>query len=417
VPKPRAAKLETPTARRKLPIRRKPFFVTVSPNVRLAYRRNLGPGTWSVRVTGPGIDWLERIALADDLEPSDGRAVLTYWEAIDSARKLARRQPGDVADESRPLTVSEALDRYEADLRARGGDVYNAKRARFHLPASILGKPVGFLRATELIRWRDALIEKGLSRASVNRTRNALRAALTLAAKRDRRLAANRHVWEEDLEALPNATMARNVILADDVVASLIAAAYKRDRKLGLLAQVLAETGARPSQAVRLTVADLDMANLRLMMPRSGKGHVHKRAAKMAERVPVPITSALAALLKQEVKGRATNAPLLTRSNGDPWGYRRNDRYREDFAAAVAACGLDPKTVSIYALRHSCISRSLLHGTPVTLLADLTDTSEREIRRHYAKRIAHHADEVARRALIDLAQPAAPNVVPLAKGR
>ena len=135
----------------------------------------------------------------------------------------------------------------------------------------------------------------------------------------DRRIA-NRHVWEEDLAALPNATEARNVVLADDVVARLIAAAYKHDRALGLLAQVIAETGARPSQAVRLVVADLDAKHFRLMMPRSGKGHTHKRPTKMQERVPVPITAALVALLKQEAKGRASNAPLLTRSNGEAWG-------------------------------------------------------------------------------------------------
>jgi len=281
VPKPRTAKLETPTARRKLPIRRKPFAVTVSPNVRLGYRRNQGPGTWSVRVTGPGIDWLKRIGLADDLEAADGKNVLSYWQAIDAARALARRQEGDAGDDSRPLTVAEVLDRYERDLEAHGGDAYNARRARIHLPASILSKPVALLRSAELIRWRDGLIAQGLARDTVNRIRTCLRAALTLAAKRDRRIR-NRHVWEEDLEALPNATMARNVVLADDVVARLVAAAFDHDHKLGLLAQVIAETGARPSQVVRLTVGDLDATNLRLLMPRSGKGHAHKRAHKIA---------------------------------------------------------------------------------------------------------------------------------------
>jgi len=416
VPKPRAAKLETPTARRKLPIRRKPFFVTVSPNVRLAYRRNLGPGTWSVRVTGPGIDWLKRIGLADDLEPADGKAVLTYWGAIDVARKLARRETGDAAtDDDRPVSVAEALDGYRRDLEARGADGYNAKRAVHHLPASMLSKPVALLGSTELCKWRDGLIEKGLSRASINRTRNALRAALTLAARRDRRIA-NRHVWEEDLAALPNATEARNVVFADDVVGRLIAAAYERDHKLGLLAQVLAETGGRPSQAVRLTVADLDAKHSRLMMPRSGKGHPHKRAHKMQERVPVPITPLLSALLKQETKSRAGNAPLLLQANGEPWGYRRNDRYRKDFGAVVAAVGLDPKT-TIYSLRHSAISRLLLRGVPVTLVADLCDTSEREIRKHYAKLISHHGDEIARRALLDVSQSPAATVVALPPGR
>src|SRR6516162_5859996 len=281
--KPRAHMLETANARRKLPIAKRPVYAKIAPNIFLGYRRNEGPGTWNVRVTGPGIDWVKRIGLADDFEPSDGRAVLTYWQALDQARKLARRQPGDQpTDDSRPITVAEALDAYEADLAARGGDPYNATRAKLHVPASLASKPVVLLRSAEVRDWRDGLIEKGLARATVNRVRTCVRAALTLAAKRDKRIT-NRHVWEENLEALPNATMARNVVLADDAVGRLITAAYGHDRQLGLLCDVVSTTGARPSQVVRLLVADLDLADRsapRLMVPRSGKGHAHKRAAK-----------------------------------------------------------------------------------------------------------------------------------------
>ena len=79
MPKPRASRLESATARRKLTVQKKPFWLIVSPNIGLGYRRNEGAGTWSVRVTGNGAAWTKRIALADDLEPADGRAVMTYW--------------------------------------------------------------------------------------------------------------------------------------------------------------------------------------------------------------------------------------------------------------------------------------------------------------------------------------------------
>src|SRR5262249_46743735 len=125
--KVRAGKLETASTRRKLPIAKRPIYVKLAPNIFLGYRPNEGPGTWNVPVTGPGIDWIKRIGLADDHEPADSRAVLSFWEAQSAARKLARRQPGDDADDSRPLTVAEALDAYERDLTARGGDAYNAK--------------------------------------------------------------------------------------------------------------------------------------------------------------------------------------------------------------------------------------------------------------------------------------------------
>jgi integrase len=290
-------------------------------------------------------------------------------------------------------------------------DPYNAKRARVHTPPSLASKPVGLLRSADMRAWRDGLIAKRLARDTVNRVRTCVRAALSLAAKRDKRIV-NRSIWEDDFDALPNATEARNVILPDDAVAKLITEAFTRDRKLGLFLQVIAETGARPSQVVRLDVADLDVANSRLLMPRSGKGHAHKRAAKMVERVPVPISHALGTMLAQDAKGRPAHARLLTRSNGEPWGYGRSDFYRAEFRAVVEAIGLDPDETTPYALRHSCISRSLLRGVPVSVVADLTDTSEREIRRHYAKLIAHHADEIARKGLLQIEPPtSAANVV------
>src|SRR6516165_7888569 len=70
-------------------------LATISPGIHLGYRRNAGAGTWSVRVADSGAEWVKRIAVADDLEPASPPHVLSYWQAIDVARSLARRQPGD----------------------------------------------------------------------------------------------------------------------------------------------------------------------------------------------------------------------------------------------------------------------------------------------------------------------------------
>src|SRR3954464_908524 len=171
MPKPRDSKLETATARRRLEPRKKPYWTTVSPGIHLGYRRNAGAGTWSVRVADGGAEWIKRIALADDLEPANPPAVLNYWQAIDVARALARRQPGEAFDESRPRTVDEALTLYENDLLSRGASPYNSRHARLHLPASILSKPAALLGATELTKWRDSLLAKGLAPSTVNRTK------------------------------------------------------------------------------------------------------------------------------------------------------------------------------------------------------------------------------------------------------
>jgi len=344
-------------------------------------------------------------------------AVLNYWQAVDAARALARRQHGEAIDESRPLTVSEALSLYEKDLLARGGSPYNSRHARLHLPGSILNKPVALLGATELRKWRDSLLAKGLAPGTVNRTKTGLRAALELAAAHDPRIA-NQRAWKVGLAALPDAHVARNVILDDAAVRRIVAAAYQHDRAVGLMTEVAAVTGARLSQLARLEVADLqaDGPEPRLLMPLSAKGRARN---KRHERRPVPISSSLALTLKQQAAGRPGEAPLLLRPNGERWGYGRRRHHRNDMRAVVEAAGLDPDVVTLYALRHSSIVRQLLANVPIRVVATLHDTSVKMIERTYSRHIASHSDDIARRALLQTAEPppAADNVVPIAKGR
>jgi hypothetical protein len=126
----RAALLETRTARLKLPVRKKPYSIRVSPSLRLGYRRNQTAGVWSVIVAdGKGGSWMKKFALADDFEESEGRHVLDFWQAQKQARVLARGgQDGENAYNNRPATVAEALDAYEKDLAARGGMTSYPKR-------------------------------------------------------------------------------------------------------------------------------------------------------------------------------------------------------------------------------------------------------------------------------------------------
>ena len=155
-------KLDSKTARLKLKPRKKPYTNRIAAGIRLAYRRNEGPGTWSV--LGGGGTWLRRLSIADDLELADGHNILDYWQAVERARELARAKD---ADSGKPVTVDAALTDYAADLAARGSRAYNAERARIHLPKALAGKTVALLTTRELSRWRDGLLTKGLAPASV----------------------------------------------------------------------------------------------------------------------------------------------------------------------------------------------------------------------------------------------------------
>jgi integrase len=405
----RSWELENRTNRLKLPVARKPLFVTVAPGIALGYRRNKVAGAWVVRAAdGSGGSWTKAFAIADDHEEANGGAVLDYWQAQDRARTLAR---GDNGGGDRPATVAEALDTYEANLLSRGANISNVRRVRFHLPPALAAKTVGLLGARELRAWRDGMVKKGLKPHSADRTARGLKAALALAAADDPRIA-NSAAWRAGLKRLPDAEETRNVILPDEAVRKLVAAAYGIDRNLGLLVETAAVTGARPSQLARIEVSDLldDPAAPRLLIPTSRKGRQRK-----TERRPVPITASLAAVLHQAVQGRPAHTPLLARRDGSPW---ERDAHGRPFSRAAAKAGLDPKEVTIYALRHSSIVRQLLGGVPARVVAANHDTSVAMLEKTYSRYITNHSDVLTRRALLDLGEPTtdpapADNIVPL----
>jgi len=247
--RPRAARLETRTARLKLKVRKKPYdFTSISAGIQLGYRRCKGAGRWVVKVAdGHGSYWTKRVAYADDHEDTDDEHILTWWQAQDKARALARGKDAG----GRPATVAEALADYEADLIARSASPANARRVRTLLPSTMLAKPVALLAARELKHVRDGLVAKGAKPSSVNRDLKGLKAALNLADAHDPRIT-NGAAWRTALAALPDAHHARNVILTDEQVRALITAAYAEDFALGLLVETAAVTGARVSQLARL---------------------------------------------------------------------------------------------------------------------------------------------------------------------
>jgi integrase len=357
---------------------------------------------------GHGSYWTKGFATADDYEESDGKSVLTFFQAQDAAKLLARGGTADTA----PVTVDQALLAYAADLRARNAAEYNAQWPRTHLPAALLAKPVALLTSKELTKWRDGLLGR-IAPASINRLMNCVCAALELAAQHDERIQ-NRSAWEVGLAGLPDAQSPRNVVISDAKVSEFVAAAYRRDHALGLLIDVLAVTGARPSQAVRLRVEDLHTGpKPKLMMPKSGKGGGRNRSQKLAQRYSVPITAQLAQKLKQASAGRAGHAPLLLQYGGDDWGSDPADKYRNAVRAIVASIGLGPET-TLYCLRHSSIVRMLLKNVNVRLIASLHDTSIVQIERNYSAHIAEYGSDHARAALLHHeAAPIAANVVPI----
>ena len=369
----------------RLAVRRKPYFEAIAPRVGLGYRRNQGTGTWVARgADGRGGYWTKAIGLADDHEDRNGTSVLDFWQAQDKARALVRGS-GDQGE--RPATVAEALEHYAADLKARGSGIANARRVKSLLPQSLARKAVAALGARELRQWRDAFLTR-MKASSADRTGRMLKAALNLAARDDPRIM-NASTWKTGLARLPEAEPPANKIVDDKTVRRIVAAARDLDPQFGLLVEVLATTGARPSQALRLEAADVQDGDApRLMMPSSRKGR-----RRSVARQPVPIPQSLALALMERSDGCDRTALVF--------GSQSSDRAGRTFRQLAASLHLDAG-VTLYSLRHSSIVRQLLAGVPTRVVAAHHDTSVPVLESTYSRHITTVSDSVVRQALIDL---------------
>ncbi len=413
----RNAKIDSRSARSKLPVGKTIHWVALTHGHAMGYRKGPKGGTWVAKYVGSDKRLQATLGLADDLMDADGERVLTHKQAQDKAMAWFEAVSAPPAP---PTTgLAKALDQYEADLKTRGGDLGNIARLRRHVPRLLLDKDVSALTSGELRDWRDNLSRR-LAAATVNRTCNAFKAALNLAADRDE-VILSRNAWEKGLASLPDAEEARNVVVGEADIRKIVDAAYGQSAEFGLLVEVAAVTGARYGQIAGLTVGDLqdDRAEPRLMMPSSKKG----KGVRKVLRRPLPITVALAGKLRKAAGDRPASTALLTKPSGDAW--RKSDHFRP-FNRAVAAAFADKAgdqkgvaadredtaatqveteagmRITIYALRHSSIVRQILHGVPVRVVAVLHDTSVAMIEKNYSKYLADHTDALARAALFDV---------------
>jgi integrase len=389
-------KLRNRTNRLKLPVRKKPFKVLIAPGIFLCYRRNSTVGTWSVEA-----GWLKRFALADDFETANGKSVMTFFQAQAAALKMVR---GSEGDSDKPVTVEQALTAFSTDLEIRGGAKYNATSVRNHLSPAMLSKVVGLLTETELAAWRNGLVGKGLKLSSANRIGKSFKAALALAAVRDKRITNSRE-WKNGLKPLKkkgdNAPPRDHYYLPDVTINAIVRESYVEGDDFGAMIDVLARTGTRESQAMKLRPNDLrddDTEKPQLMMWCSNKGK-----DRDPEQRSLSITPQLAQRLRARAIKRGRRQPLFDRV----WNMSLR------FRVVLERLGLD-LSLTPYTLRHSSIIRQIRSNVPLRIVAYSHDTSTAQIETTYARYLGNASDDLIRKALlVDDTAPPTDNVVQL----
>ena len=88
----RDAKLESRTARLRLPVQKKPFTgPALARGIHLLYRRNKGNGTWIAKASnGHGGYWTKGFAVADDFHDLEGKRSIEAYRHQDIAVLLSR---------------------------------------------------------------------------------------------------------------------------------------------------------------------------------------------------------------------------------------------------------------------------------------------------------------------------------------
>ncbi len=437
----RNSKIENRTAREKLKPSGKPYYLALGNKLHLGYRKGKSGGKWVMRRYLGGEKYaVETIGAADDFDDADGAGILNFHQAQDRARERVKTlaEKERLATLGPAVTVRDVLGPYmamrdEREARQRGGKGLR-RNASSRLIKHVLGdeiadKLMGALTVNDLAGWARRL--SGRVKAPA-RTIHDFRAAVYEGAKRHAaQLPPNiRDVIRDGLASVRDAPSgAREAqVLPDADVRRLIAAAWEVDTEggwdgdLGRIVLTLAATGSRFSQIIRMTVADFQGAQKRLMVPTSRKG----RGVKTSSHIGIRVGDDVLAALAKAIAGRKGHEPLFLRphwrqgavgrwekAERGPW--HSTDELTRLWPAIVARAGLAPGTVP-YALRHSSIVRGLRAGLPVRLVAALHDTSTPMIEAHYAAFIVDAMDELAARAVVPLTTAPA-TVTPIAAVR
>jgi integrase len=445
------ASITTASAREKLKPRHAPYFTeVVRGELSLGYRKNLAGGNWVAKRTlekrqriGDSDQWTTGRYATKNIGPVDDRLKdTTDYDRAEAKAKLWLRQEG-ASNGAKPITVKEAVEAYivkrETQERARKGGAGGQDQgglpglkhdAKHRLTRHVLcdtrlaALPLEQLAKKDLVQWRAGLAttmargrESALSPSTIKRTVSDLKAALNAAHEHHENLPAELAlVIRKGLKAgKAKAAVARPAqVLPDADVRRILAAAAEIDAQgnwggdLLRLILVLAATGARFSQVIRLTVADVQAERSRIMMPVSHKGKGEKAATHTAVRVGADVIKALRPILA----GRKGNESLLLRPRWRQLGpvkwemigrapWQSASELVRTWAKIVAKAELASDLVP-YCLRHSSIVRGLKAGLPVRLVAALHDTSSTMIERHYAAYVVDAMDELAARAIVPM---------------
>jgi hypothetical protein len=127
----RNPKLDTRSARAKLPMRDSPYWVSLAPGCALGYRKGPKGGVWLAKIVRDGLRQQTTLGPADDAFDPDGVLAIGYAQAQGKARDwfAVVTKPGNSIG---PYSVREAVTDYLDWFRATGRKSVKETEASVH---------------------------------------------------------------------------------------------------------------------------------------------------------------------------------------------------------------------------------------------------------------------------------------------
>jgi integrase len=401
----RSGKLETRTARLKLPQGAREFL-TIGKGLALGYRRTEGEyGTWQARVWDGSRYHYQNLGRADDFQDANGEGVLDFYQAQGAARTMYEEVLRGGAPTQKDVTVQQAADRYLEWFRAHRKGVAMAESAvRAHITPALGDRRLADLTTADLRAWLDKLATKAarLRSSKLSKKLNLRPAAETKDEKRARRASANRIL--SVLKAILNRAFQDSLVADDsawrkvkpfakvdeariryltDAEATRLVNACPLDLRRLVRAALL--TGTRWGELAALKVADVNLKTAQIYIAESKSGKPRH----------VPLNPEGVAHFEELVTGKTGDELVLTRQDGTAWGHNYHVRALE---AACKIAKVKP-VVSFHELRHTYASHLAQAGVDLLTISKLLGHADTRIT---AKHYAHLADKTLAQAVTKL---------------
>jgi integrase len=418
----RNQKLDTRSARAKLPSKKSPYWVSLAPGCALGYRKGSKGGVWLAKIVRDGMRRETALGPADDVLDPDGVLAIGYPQAQAKAREWfeAIVRP---AKHVGPYTLRDAVGDYLDWFRATGRK--SIKETEASVNAFILPRlgdeEVPLLTAARLRKWlgeiaaspprlrtrpgqrqnvRDISDDPEAARrrrATANRILTVLKAALNHAWREGR--ATSDEAWRR-VAPFREADTARVRHLDRDECRRLTNVCPEPLRAIVRGALL---TGARYGELARMRVADFHRESGTLLVRQSKAGKVRH----------VELTTEGLGFFRGITAGRA-NTEILFHRGGESWGKSHQQR---PLVEACRAGGVTP-AISFHTLRHTYASLMVMDGVPLIVVArNLGHSDTRMVEKHYGHLTSSYIREAIRSAkAIGIGDEEA-KIVPLALDR